>query len=121
MRILLAAGVRVSRCHDLELTETLLLAYAGRFGEPRSLRAALARLQGHEVPDDPADADGPPTLFDDRPGDDIEAVVAVHADQQRRIAETGLRLLANRIAAPGPQALPAATSPEAVSLAVQSG
>jgi hypothetical protein len=91
---LLEAGVRVARCHDLELTETLLLGHAGRFGEPRSLGAALARLGGHAVPDDPAAHDGPPTLFGHGPSDDVDAVVAVHADQQRRIAHAGLRLLA---------------------------
>ena len=90
---LLKAGVRLSRCHDLELAETLLLNHAGRYGEPRSPRAAFARLNGLAVPDDVAPGDGPPTLFDDRPADDIDAVVAVHADQQRRAAETGLLLL----------------------------
>ena len=90
---LLRAGVRLSRCHDIELAETLLLNHAGRYGEPRSLRAAHARLNGLAVPDDVAPGDGPPTLFDDRPADDIDVVVAVHADQQRRAAEAGLRLL----------------------------
>ncbi len=91
---LLHAGVRLARCHDLELTEAVLLGHAGRFGEPRSLDAALARLEGRAVPDDRAAREGPPTLFDDDgPADDIDAVVAVHADQQRRVAEGGLRLL----------------------------
>jgi DNA polymerase family A len=90
---LLAAGVRLSRCHDLELAETLLLNHAGRYGEPRSLRAAHARLNGLPAPDDVVEGDGPPTLFDERPAEDIDAVVAVHADQQRRAAEAGLRLL----------------------------
>ncbi|MCO6009603.1 bifunctional 3'-5' exonuclease/DNA polymerase [Actinoallomurus purpureus] len=90
---LLRAGVRLGRCHDLELTETLLLGHAGRFGEPRSLAAAFARLNGQEVPDDPGAADDLPTLFDDGPSDDIDAVLAVHADQQRRVAAAGLRLL----------------------------
>ncbi len=90
---LLRAGVRVARCHDLELTESLLLGHAGHWGEPRSLHSALARLQGRAVPDDRAARAGPPTLFDDGPSDDIDAVVAVHADQQRRVAEAGLRLL----------------------------
>jgi len=64
---LLAAGVRVARCHDLELVESLLLAYQGRYGEPRSVRAALARLTGSPVPADPVavPADAQPTLFDD--------------------------------------------------------
>jgi DNA polymerase-1 len=90
---LLRAGIRLERCHDIELAETLLLNHAGRYGEPRSLRAAHARLNGLAVPDDVAPGDGPPTLFDERPADDIDAVVAVHADQQRRAAEAGLRLL----------------------------
>jgi DNA polymerase-1 len=90
---LLRAGVRLARCHDLELAETLLLNHAGRYGEPRSVRAAFARLNGLAVPDDVVPGDGPPTLFDERPADDIDAVVAVHADQQRRVAETGMRLL----------------------------
>ncbi|GAA4495547.1 bifunctional 3'-5' exonuclease/DNA polymerase [Actinoallomurus oryzae] len=89
----LRAGVRLARCHDLELAETLLLNHAGRYGEPRSLPAAFARLKGLAVPDDVAPGDGPPTLFDERPADDVDAVVAVHAEQQRRVAETGMRLL----------------------------
>ena len=50
---LLRAGVRVDRCHDVELTEALLLGHAGRWGEPRSLAAAWARLTGAAVPPDP--------------------------------------------------------------------
>ncbi|NEB76999.1 bifunctional 3'-5' exonuclease/DNA polymerase, partial [Streptomyces sp. SID14478] len=41
---LLAAGVRVERCYDIEAAENLLLAHEGRHGEPRSAAAALARL-----------------------------------------------------------------------------
>ena len=43
---LLRAGVRVERCHDVALTETLLLAREGRLGEPASLAGAWARLGG---------------------------------------------------------------------------
>ncbi|UQU68648.1 bifunctional 3'-5' exonuclease/DNA polymerase [Couchioplanes caeruleus] len=50
---LLRAGVRTGRCHDIELTEALLLGHAGRWGEPRSLAAAFARLTGAAVPPDP--------------------------------------------------------------------
>src|SRR5439155_11471117 len=50
---LLRAGVRVERCHDLELTEALLLGHEGRWGEPRSLAAAWARRSGAPVPPDP--------------------------------------------------------------------
>ena len=55
---LLAAGVRVDRGHDLTLTEGILLAADGRWGEPRSLPAAWARLQGLPVPEDTTRAAG---------------------------------------------------------------
>jgi len=55
---LLRAGVRVQRCHDVELTEALLLGHAGRWGEPRALPASWARLTGRPVPPDP-----PPLAF----------------------------------------------------------
>ncbi|RVX43053.1 DNA polymerase-1 [Nonomuraea polychroma] len=80
---LLRAGVRVSRCHDVALTEGLLLAYEGRYGENRSARAAHARLHGLPVPDEqPPDAPG--TLFAPEPLA-AEAVAEVLADQLRRI------------------------------------
>ncbi|MDI2132309.1 bifunctional 3'-5' exonuclease/DNA polymerase [Yinghuangia seranimata] len=86
---------RVTRCHDLALTEALLVAHDGAFGQPRSLGAAWARLHGLPVPDDlgvGADSGDQDSLFaPDRlqlpPGTDpLTAVVAVHADQQRRVA-----------------------------------
>ncbi|MFC5814606.1 bifunctional 3'-5' exonuclease/DNA polymerase [Nonomuraea harbinensis] len=80
---LLAAGVRVSRCHDLALTEALLLAYEARHGEPRSARAAHARLHGRPVPDDAPEDPG--TLFAPEPLPP-EAVAEVLADQLARIA-----------------------------------
>jgi DNA polymerase family A len=96
---LLRSGVRISRCHDLALTETLLLGYGGRWGEPRSLAAAWARLRGLPVPDDAplagAHQPGRPSqqaLFEPVPdalpgaASTLAAVVAVHADQQARIA-----------------------------------
>jgi DNA polymerase family A len=43
---LLRAGVRVQRCHDVALTEALLLARDGHTGEPATLAAAWARLGG---------------------------------------------------------------------------
>ncbi|XVQ08756.1 bifunctional 3'-5' exonuclease/DNA polymerase [Spirillospora sp. CA-255316] len=126
---LLEAGVRVARCHDLELVESLLLGHQGRYGEPRSVRAAWARLRGEPVPDDPPPPrEAPPqgSLFDPAfdtafdpafdaafdaasggagPGADgrpaahgpgsardsaaaeLERIVAVHAEQRRRVAE----------------------------------
>ncbi|MDX3100772.1 bifunctional 3'-5' exonuclease/DNA polymerase [Nonomuraea angiospora] len=79
---LLGAGARVSRCHDLALTEGLLLAYEGRYGESRSARAAHARLHGLPVPEEQPSAPG--TLFAPEPLA-AEAVAEVLADQLRRI------------------------------------
>ncbi|MGW4649717.1 bifunctional 3'-5' exonuclease/DNA polymerase [Kitasatospora sp. NPDC004289] len=88
---------QVARCHDLRLVEALLLGHEGRWGAPRSLGAAWARLQGSPVPPDLPEAAGgeeQDSLFaPDRlqlpPGTDpLAAVVAVHADQLRRIGET---------------------------------
>ncbi|WP_425565929.1 bifunctional 3'-5' exonuclease/DNA polymerase [Nonomuraea monospora] len=80
---LLERGVRVARCHDLALTEGLLLAYEGRYGEPRSARAAHARLHGLPVPDEQPNAPG--TLFAPEPLGARE-VAEVLTDQLRRIA-----------------------------------
>ncbi|MFG2050351.1 bifunctional 3'-5' exonuclease/DNA polymerase [Micromonospora sp. NPDC048935] len=94
---LLRAGVRVDRCHDVELTEALLLGQAGRWGEPRALAAAWARLTGAPVPPDPPPrAAAPPghgqgALFDTLPGPSgpgIDALIQVYADQLARIAAT---------------------------------
>jgi len=90
---LLDAGVRVERCHDVALTESLLLARVGRFGEPRSLAAAWARLRGLPVPEDPRPAavEGQTALFGVEasgapdPLTQLEMLVAVHADQLRRV------------------------------------
>nr|WP_031513899.1 bifunctional 3'-5' exonuclease/DNA polymerase [Streptomyces sp. NRRL F-5123] len=90
-------GVRVARCHDVRLVESLLLGTEGRHGRPRSLGAAWARLRGlPEPPDAPEHgAEGQPVLFTaDRlhlpPGTDaLAALVEVHAAQQRRVAAGG--------------------------------
>lgn len=92
-------GVRVARCHDLALTEALLLGHDVRWGEPRSLAAAWARLHDLPVPDDVPVVGAPqpgrptqPALFeatrDELPGaaSPLAAVVAVYVDQRRRIA-----------------------------------
>jgi DNA polymerase-1 len=92
---LLRAGVRVERCHDVALTEALLLSREGRFGEPASLAGAWSRLRGAAVPAAQArrvDGSGQAVLFE--PADPVfpdpraalEALIAVHADQARRIA-----------------------------------
>ncbi|MEV4760928.1 bifunctional 3'-5' exonuclease/DNA polymerase [Micromonospora sp. NPDC049559] len=91
------AGARVERCHDVELTEALLLGHAGRWGEPRAPAAAWARLTGAPVPPDPPPrpaappGDGQGALFDAVPGPPglgLEELVRVHADQLARIAAT---------------------------------
>jgi DNA polymerase-1 len=74
--------VRVSRCHDLALTEGLLLAHEGRYGEARSARAAHARLHGLAVPDEQPSLPG--TLFAPEPLG-AEALAEVLADQLGRI------------------------------------
>ncbi|MFI8857282.1 bifunctional 3'-5' exonuclease/DNA polymerase [Streptomyces prasinus] len=90
---LLAAGVRVERCYDVEAAETLLLGHEGRHGQPRSAAAALARLRGGPVPPDPPQRPAEPgaqsPLFEPRgihvpPAD----LLAVYAGQQRRIEAT---------------------------------
>ncbi|PSL00931.1 DNA polymerase-1 [Murinocardiopsis flavida] len=94
---LVERSVRLGRCHDITLVESLLLGHAGRFGEAHSLGAAWARLHGHVVPPDPVRSAGtgaetPPALFEPDlstlpPGvDPLTAVIEVHADQRRRIA-----------------------------------
>ncbi|MFE6778145.1 bifunctional 3'-5' exonuclease/DNA polymerase [Streptomyces sp. NPDC057702] len=96
---LLAAGVRVERCYDVEVAETLLVGYAGQWGrQPRSLAAAWARLRGLPVPEDPPvrTADTQPSLFEAGPPplppgtDPLEALLAVYADQVARTAAVEL-------------------------------
>ncbi|WP_345633603.1 bifunctional 3'-5' exonuclease/DNA polymerase [Rugosimonospora acidiphila] len=99
---LLRAGVRVARCHDLELTEALLLGHAGRWGQPKALAAGWARLTGAPVPPDPPPraatppGDGQGTLFEASwppPAaggfDPMSALVEVYRDQQARLAAAG--------------------------------
>ncbi|MFF8728861.1 bifunctional 3'-5' exonuclease/DNA polymerase [Streptomyces sp. NPDC015171] len=86
---LLATGVRVERCYDIEDAETLLLGHEGRHGEPHSAAAALARLRGGPVPPDPPQRSAEPgaqsPLFEPAgirlPLPDL---IAVYADQLRR-------------------------------------
>ncbi|GGQ50465.1 bifunctional 3'-5' exonuclease/DNA polymerase [Couchioplanes azureus] len=110
--VLLRAGVRVGRCHDVELTEALLLGHAGRWGEPRSLAAASARLTGAPVPPDPPPrAAEPPgfaqgALFEATHGPPaadgpvlLHTLTEVYADQHRRI--TAAERSAGAVASPG--------------------
>jgi DNA polymerase-1 len=94
---LLRAGVRLQRCHDVALTEALLLAREGRHAEPATLAGAWARLRGAVAPVAQAAAvraaaTGQAVLFEPpdpafpTPRAALDALVAVHADQLRRIA-----------------------------------
>ncbi|WP_030184026.1 bifunctional 3'-5' exonuclease/DNA polymerase [Streptomyces violaceorubidus] len=86
---LLAAGVRVERCYDVEAAETLLLGHEGRYGEPHSAAAALARLHGGPVPPDPPQRSAQPgaqsPLFEPEAARlPLSDLLAVYAEQQRR-------------------------------------
>ncbi|MHC6627012.1 bifunctional 3'-5' exonuclease/DNA polymerase [Streptomyces globosus] len=86
---LLAAGIRVDRCYDIEVAELLLLGHEGRSGEPRSAAAAWARLTGAPVPPDPPARAAAPgaqdSLFDPLPAPlPLDALLAVYEDQARR-------------------------------------
>ncbi|WP_046508560.1 bifunctional 3'-5' exonuclease/DNA polymerase [Streptomyces odonnellii] len=87
---LLAAGVRIERCYDVEAAELLLLGHEGRLGEPRSAAAAWARLRNAPVPSDPLARSAEPgsqsSLFEPHAGAEIpfEALLDVYAEQQRR-------------------------------------
>lgn len=86
---LLAAGVRVERCYDIEVAENLLLGHEGRHGEPRSAAAALARLRGGPVPADPPQRAAEPgsqtPLFEPRPVHvPLADLIEVYAEQRRR-------------------------------------
>ncbi|GAB2610097.1 bifunctional 3'-5' exonuclease/DNA polymerase [Kribbella endophytica] len=91
---LLAAGVRVERCYDIETAEGLLLGHAGRLGEPRSAAAAWARLTNQPVPPDPPMRATEPggeqsSLFDiETEPLPFEALLRVYADQLRRHHDT---------------------------------
>jgi DNA polymerase-1 len=88
---LLAAGVRVERCYDIENSESLLLGHEGRLGEPRSAAAAWARLRNAPVPPDPpmrpVEPGSQSSLFDLQvEAVSFEALLEVYADQVRRHA-----------------------------------
>jgi DNA polymerase-1 len=93
---LLHRNTRLGRAHDITLTEAIVLSTEGRGGEPHSLAAAHARLHDLPVPPSPhSQATSQETLFDttDKPDgpQQLDTLVEVHADQQRR-AGTNHRL-----------------------------
>ena len=97
---LLSAGVRVARCHDAELTESLLLGRDGHADQPARLASAAARVTGRPARGEtsllpPAEPHGPPQLVFDEPdlagpaeqatAAVLDDLIAVHASQQARI------------------------------------
>ncbi|WP_414170271.1 bifunctional 3'-5' exonuclease/DNA polymerase [Streptoverticillium reticulum] len=94
---LLAEGVRVARCYDVEAAEALLTGHEeGQAGQPRSLAAGWARLHGLPVPEDPPvrTADTQPSLFEPGPvplppgTDELDALLQVYAAQLARTERT---------------------------------
>ncbi|WP_406382330.1 bifunctional 3'-5' exonuclease/DNA polymerase [Streptomyces sp. NBC_01618] len=87
---LLAVGVPVARCYDIEVAESLLLAHEGRLGEPRSAAAAHARLRNAPVPPDPPPRSAEPgsqsSLFEPPSGTGLpfDDLLQVYAAQLRR-------------------------------------
>ena len=94
---LLAAGVRVDRCHDVAMTERVLLSRENRFGEPSSAVAVVARRHGLPVPADSA-VEAPsaiPVLFDTRaesdvPGKGLPDLAEAYFDQLGRVAQASI-------------------------------
>ncbi len=96
-RPLLAAGVRVERCYDVQAAEALLIGHEeGQSGQARSLAAAWARLHNLPVPPDAPirAAETQPSLFESGPVplppgiDEFTALVEVYAGQLARTAKT---------------------------------
>ncbi|WP_433527605.1 bifunctional 3'-5' exonuclease/DNA polymerase [Nocardia pseudovaccinii] len=96
-RPLLAAGVRVERCYDVQAAEALLIGHEeGQSGQARSLAAAWARLHNLPVPPDaPARAaETQPSLFESGPvplppgTDEFDALLKVYAGQLARTVKT---------------------------------
>lgn len=93
---LMAAGLRISRCHDIFLTERVLASREGRFEGPFRAAAVTARAAGLPAPADPppapaAGAVGQPDLFGGaQSGEtpDATALLAAYHDQIGRIDES---------------------------------
>lgn len=85
--LLLDAGVRISRCHDIALTERILASRSGRFDVPCRAAAVLARAAGAPVPADPRPAEIDPG--DDQP-DLFGRDSAWEASYPRQVTAAGL-------------------------------
>ena len=78
-----------SRCHDVELTEALLLGHAGRWGEPRSLRRGLGPADRRAGAARPAAAPGRAARR--RPGRAVRRAARPAAGTGHRRADPGVR------------------------------
>ena len=98
---LLAANFSPMRCHDVTLTERILLGREGRHGAPAAAAAVYARRHRLPVPSDPVsvDAGAHPALFAaaDEHAPAVEGLTVVreaYADQIGRMSTSGpLKLL----------------------------
>lgn len=98
---LLAAGLRLQRCHDVGLTERILLGREGRYGAPSAAAAVHARRHGLPVPPDRVagiGGGGGLTLFDTEvsvpASTELAVIRGAYVDQLARVgADNALRLL----------------------------
>ncbi len=98
---LLALGFSPLRCHDITLTERILLSREGRYGAPAAAVAVYARLHRLPVPADPVaiDAGAHPALFEAADEhapvvDPLTAVREAYVDQVARMgSDNRLKLL----------------------------
>jgi DNA polymerase family A len=84
--VLLRAGVRVARCHDVELAERLLRAREGReFGRDLAAEQARAADQGSGSRYRQDALFEPGERAEPDPAASLDALISAHADQLRRI------------------------------------
>lgn len=96
-RALLAAGVRLNRCHDIATTERVLLARSGQHDEPVHAAAIAARAAGLPAPQQPAEPDGQQEgLFATSTKAATDPVMLANAlnNQRARLHDPAVRLLA---------------------------
>jgi hypothetical protein len=80
---LLAAGVRVARCHDVSLTAALLAGRDGEASQPAALLAPPASPPGGQSPELPFDEPAKPAADS---GAELAALIARHAHQLTAIS-----------------------------------
>nr|WP_197676502.1 bifunctional 3'-5' exonuclease/DNA polymerase [Nakamurella panacisegetis] len=88
---LLPTGFRPLRCHDVTLTERILLGREGHYGAPAAAAAVHARVNGLAVPPDPASGTpvGHPTLFGPASPSSVDALSALATAYRDQVARIG--------------------------------